>query len=47
MTSSEIHANYVDKHTLNVKIVRIGKFEENTLDSSSRIKKKIIDKLAN
>ena len=39
--------NYVDKHKVNVKIVRIGKFGENTLDSSSKIKQKIIDKLAN
>jgi FAD synthetase len=39
--------NYVDKHKMNVKIVRIGKFGENTLDSSSKIKQKIIDKLAN
>lgn len=39
--------NYVDKHKVNVKIVRIGKFGENTLDSSSKIKQKIIsDKLA-
>ncbi len=37
--------NYVDKHKLNIKIVRIGKFEEYTLDSSSKIKQKIIDKL--
>jgi FAD synthetase len=39
--------NYVDKNKVNVKIVRIGKFGENTLDSSSKIKQKIIDKLAN
>ncbi len=37
--------NYVDKHKVNVKIVRIGKFGEYTLDSSSKIKQKIIDKL--
>jgi FAD synthetase len=37
--------NYVDKHKLNIKIVRIGKFEEYTLDSSSKIKQEIIDKL--
>ena len=37
--------NYVDTHKLNIKIVRIGKFEEYTLDSSSKIKQKIIDKL--
>jgi len=37
--------NYVDKHKLNIKIVRIGKFEEYTLDSSSKIKQKIIEKL--
>ena len=38
--------NYVDKHKVNSKIVRIGKFGENTLDSSSKIKQKIIDKLS-
>ena len=38
--------SYVDKHGLNVKVVRIGKFGENALDSSSKIKQKIIDKLA-
>ena len=38
--------NYVDSHKTNVKIVRIGKFAENTLDSSSKIKQKIIDKLS-
>ena len=37
---------YVNSHKTNVKIVRIGKFAENTLDSSSKIKQKIIDKLA-
>jgi FAD synthetase len=39
--------NYVNKHKTNVKIARIGKFEENTLDSSSKIKQKIIDKFGN
>ena len=38
--------NYVNKNKVNVKIVRIGKFGENTLDSSSKIKQKIIDKSA-
>ena len=37
---------YLDKHNENVKVVRIGKFGENTLDSSSKIKQKIIDKLS-
>ncbi len=37
--------NYVNTHKLNIKIVRIGKFEEYTLDSSSKIKQKIIEKL--
>jgi len=35
---------YVDKNKLTIKVVRIGKFEENELDSSSKIKKKIIQK---
>jgi FAD synthetase len=37
---------YVDAHKLPVEIVRIGKFGENALDSSSKIKQKIIDKLS-
>lgn len=38
--------DYIDTHRLHVQIVRIGKFGENSLDSSSKIKKEIIDKLA-
>jgi FAD synthetase len=38
--------NYLVKHKLQVSIVRIGKFGENSLDSSTKIKQKIIDKLA-
>jgi FAD synthetase len=34
---------YVDKHKLDVKVVRIGKFEEHALDSSSKIRQKIIE----
>jgi FAD synthetase len=34
---------YVDKHKLYVKVVRIGKFEEDALDSSSKIRQKIIE----
>lgn len=34
---------YVDKHKLNVPVVRIGKFEEDALDSSSKIRQKIIE----
>ena len=37
---------YVSKNKLPVEIVRIGKFAENSLDSSSKIKQKIIDKLS-
>ena len=37
---------HLEKHGENVKVVRIGKFGENTLDSSSKIKQKIIDKLS-
>ena len=36
---------YIDEHKLPVTVVRIGKYGENTLDSSSKIKQKIIDKL--
>ena len=35
---------YIDAHNLPIEIVRIGKFGENALDSSSKIKQKIIDK---
>ncbi len=41
---SEVKA-YIASHNLPVQVVRIGKFGE-TLDSSSKIKQKIIDKLA-
>jgi FAD synthetase len=37
---------YLSKHNLSVSIVRIDKYGENTLDSSTKIKQKIIDKLA-
>lgn len=37
---------YISKHKLHVSIVRVGKFGENILDSSTKIKQKIIDKLA-
>ena len=35
---------YVNEHKLHVKVVRIGKFEEDALDSSSKIRQKIIEK---
>ncbi len=35
---------YVNNHKLNIRVVRIGKFEEDELDSSSKIKKKIVQK---
>ncbi len=34
---------YVERNKLHVKIVRIGKFEQDELDSSSKIKRKIIE----
>jgi FAD synthetase len=37
---------YVSKHKLPVEVVRIGRFGENALDSSSKIKQKILDKLS-
>ena len=37
---------YISKHKLPVSVVRVGKFGENILDSSTKIKQKIIDKLA-
>jgi FAD synthetase len=39
---SEVKA-YIAKHKLPISVVRIGKFGENTLDSSTKIKQKIID----
>jgi glycerol-3-phosphate cytidylyltransferase-like family protein len=33
----------VDKHGLDVKVVRIGKFEEDALNSSSKIRQKIVE----
>ncbi|MGA2682629.1 MAG: adenylyltransferase/cytidyltransferase family protein [Candidatus Bathyarchaeia archaeon] len=36
--------DYVNKNKLKVKVARIGKFGEDSLDSSSKIKKEIIDK---
>lgn len=38
--------SYVAKNKVQVEVVRIGKFAENALDSSSKIKQKIIDKLS-
>jgi FAD synthetase len=38
--------NYVKKHGLEIKIVRIGKFSLDELDSSSKIKQKIIEDFA-
>jgi FAD synthetase len=37
---------YVDKHRLNIKVIRIGKFEEDELDSSSKIRQKIVEKFS-
>ena len=37
---------YVAKHGLAVKVVRVGKFEEDELDSSSKIRQKIVDKFS-
>jgi FAD synthetase len=39
-------SEYVKKHGLNVKVARVGKFEEDELDSSSKIRQKIVDKFA-
>jgi FAD synthetase len=37
---------YITTHKLPVEVVRIGKFGKNALDSSSKIKQKIIEKLS-
>jgi len=33
---------YVDEHNLNIRVVRIGKFEDDALDSSSKIRQRIM-----
>jgi FAD synthetase len=38
--------SYLEKNKLSIEVLRIGKFGQNSLDSSSKIKQKIIDKLA-
>jgi FAD synthetase len=37
---------YVTKHGLKAKVVRVGKFEADELDSSSKIRQKIVEKFA-
>jgi len=37
---------YVNKHGLNVNVVRVGKFENDDLNSSSKIREKIVEKFA-
>jgi FAD synthetase len=37
---------YVNKHQLSIKVVQVGKFEEDELDSSSKIRQKIVEKFA-
>jgi FAD synthetase len=37
---------YITMHQLPIEVVRIGKFGKNALDSSSKIKQKIIEKLS-
>ena len=36
--------DYVKSHKLNIKVVRVGKFEADELDSSSKIRQKIVEK---
>jgi len=36
--------DYVEKNGLRVEVVRVGKFEADELDSSSKIRKKIVEK---
>ena len=37
---------YVNRHGLNVNVVRVGKFENGDMDSSSKIREKIVEKFA-
>ena len=39
----EVVKKYIEEFRLKVKVVKIGKFEEDELDSSSKIKQKIIE----
>lgn len=38
--------DYVNKHGLSIKVVQVGKFEEDELNSSSKIRQKIVEKSA-
>lgn len=38
--------DYIEKHGLKMKVVRVGKFEQDELDSSSKIRQKIVEKFA-
>ncbi len=38
--------SYVESHCLSVKVVKVGKFEADELDSSSKIRQKIVEKFA-
>jgi FAD synthetase len=38
--------DYLTKHHITVSVVRVGRFGENILDSSTKIKQQIIDKLS-
>jgi FAD synthetase len=37
---------YVNRHRLNVDVVRVGKFENDNMNSSSKIREKIVEKFA-
>jgi len=38
--------DYVNKHNLRIKVVQVGKFEEDELNSSSKIRQRIVEKVA-
>ena len=38
--------DYVDKHGLSIRVVQVGKFEEDELNSSSKIRQRIVEKIA-
>ncbi len=38
--------NYITKHGLSIEVVQVGKFEEDELNSSSKIMQKIVEKFA-
>ncbi len=39
-------SDYINKHSLKIKVAQVGKFEEDELNSSSKIRRRIVEKSA-